>query len=64
MSEPTTPNAEDAERCFELRCRSKRGERLTDEEHTFLRGLWEKHPAWYGSLDARVFEETKPFGAQ
>lgn len=48
---------------FEIRCRSKRGERLWDEEEKlFLRALKED-PKRYSAMDDAIFAVTAPFGS-
>jgi hypothetical protein len=48
---------------FRLRCRAKRGERLTDEEQTLIITAWRENRKRYSDLDVRVFSETAPFGS-
>lgn len=60
MKEP--PYA-DQERVFKLRCKSKLGHGLSDEELEYCASMSKKYKAWYGSLDKRVFDATKPYGA-
>ena len=57
------PNEEDAQRVFELRKRSKRGEYLSSDDMDFCNSMYKKYPEWYSSLTERVFEETRPFGS-
>lgn len=48
---------------FELRCQSKRGARLRDEDMAFLRRAHGADTARYNALDAEVRQATAPFGA-
>jgi len=57
------PEYRDAERCFEIRKRSKRGEHVTQEEHEFCQFMFKEYPDWYGTSERKVFEETLPFGS-
>lgn len=58
------PPHEDAKRCFDLRCRSKRGEHISIRDMKFINQMFEKYPAWYHRTERDVFEATKPFGAK
>jgi hypothetical protein len=53
----------DWDRVFDLRCRSKRGERLSDEDLEYLEYAHEVDRDRYASLNARVFNETAPIGS-
>lgn len=57
------PSREDAARCLELRKRSKRGEHLNREEHRFCVKMFSEYRAWYAKTEAKVFNETVPFGS-
>lgn len=57
------PSFDDAERCFKIRCRSKRGEYTSPEDSDFCAKMYKKYPDWYGSINLRVWNETRPFGA-
>ena len=54
---------ETKQRCFDLRCRSKRGEKLSRKDSQFLQKCFDKYPEEYGAMDREVFDATKPFGA-
>jgi hypothetical protein len=54
----------DWNKVFELRCRSKRGERLWPEEHNLIEKAYKANPKKYGAMEKAVFEATKPFGAR
>jgi hypothetical protein len=49
---------------FQLRCRSKRGEHLSQEELRLLTQAYRQDPERYSALNRQVFEETAPFGAR
>lgn len=48
---------------FDLRCKSKRGQGLSEVEQKTLYEAWKADPDRYNGLDKDVFEATKPFGA-
>ena len=47
-------------RVFSLRCKSKRGERLTDAEQLFCERAFFADPDRYAALTLPVFEATRP----
>jgi hypothetical protein len=57
------PTLADAERCLEIRKRSKRGMAVSDDEHLFCEKMFKEYRGWYSKQEKRIFEETKPFGA-
>lgn len=63
MKKAKTKIPQDSENIIDLRKRSKRGERLSKEEHELCRVAWEKYPEWYKETEERVFNETVPFGS-
>lgn len=54
---------EDASRCFELRCKSKRGEKLSRADQKFLDKMFRYFPTHYAEMNDAIFQATKPFGA-
>lgn len=48
---------------FKARCRSKRGERLTDEESVLVKRAFATDETRYGDMEADVFDATVPFGS-
>ena len=64
MSEPKMkmPPDADARRCFRLRCQSKRGVNLAQEDSDFNHQMYKKFTAWYSATEANVFNATIPFG--
>lgn len=48
---------------FETRCRSKRGQRLSDEEQSLVGAAFVSDEKRYGEMDADVFDATVPFGS-
>jgi len=56
-------SSEEYRRCFDLRCRCKRGEYVRPEDLLFLETMANRHLKEYGAMDKKVFDETKPFGA-
>ena len=64
MSKVKEPSYADAERCIEIRKRSKKGMAVSDEEHLFCMKMFKEYRGWYNKTEMRVFNETKPFGAR
>ena len=62
-TELTMPDERDGMRCYALRCKSKRGERLYPEEQAFCERIFEDFPEWYARQSSGIFEDTKPPGA-
>ncbi len=54
----------DWSRIFEIRCRSKRGERITPEELDQCRAARDADRERYVAMERDVFEATLPFGAR
>ena len=52
-----------AEKCIGYRKRAKRGESLSPEESKFCREMLRMFPEWYRKTEAKVFNETVPFGS-
>lgn len=48
---------------FELRCKGKRGEHLSDDERSLVDRAYREDPDRYAALGPKVFEATKPFGS-
>ena len=61
MNEKMPPDVR--RKLFDIRCRSKRGEYLSEEERKLISLCWSRWPEDYRAMEAEVFEETKPFGA-
>lgn len=57
------PTEYDWSRVFDVRCRTKRGKEVTADEHDLCYRAYKEDPGRYGVLDRKVFEATKPFGA-
>lgn len=51
------------QRIFDIRCRSKRGQKITDEELLACADANLRYASDYSRMTAEVFEETKPFGS-
>jgi len=49
---------------FELRCRSKRGQRLAAVEQALVDAAYRQNRRRYGAMEADVFDATVPFGSQ
>lgn len=52
------------EKLFRLRCKSKQGMLLTEEETDFCRKCFSEYPVEYSEMSREVFEATKPFGSK
>lgn len=48
---------------FRARCRSKRGERLTDEERAIVEAAFASDEKRYAEMELDVFDATVPFGS-
>lgn len=57
------PPDDKAARCFQLRCKSKRGERLTIEELYFICTIYRAYSEWYKGIEPNVFNATVPIGS-
>lgn len=57
------PTPEESARCLEIRCRSKRGDHVCEEDSAFCRSMWKRYPEWYGKTEAHVYNRTVPFGS-
>lgn len=57
------PNSKDAYRCFEIRCRSKEGKHVSEDEHRFCEKMWKEFPEWYSKQEREVFNATVPVGS-
>ncbi len=54
----------DWQRVFEIRCRSKRGEHVPDDDMRLCETAYAEDGDRYTALGPRVFEATKPVGAR
>jgi hypothetical protein len=54
----------DWEKVFDLRCRSKRGEHLSENDRALLSVAYVADPARYASLNNDIFTATAPFGSR
>lgn len=57
------PPYNEAEKCIKIRKRSKRGIDVSQSEHEYCMSMLAKFPKWYSQTEARVFNETVPFGS-
>lgn len=48
---------------FDVRCRSKSGGTLSEEDRALISKCWARWPDEYRAMEREVFEATKPFGA-
>jgi hypothetical protein len=48
---------------FKARCRSKRGEQLSDEERKLVNAAFASDEKRYGEMELDVFDATVPFGS-
>ncbi len=49
---------------FDLRCRSKRGERISEDEQALCSRAFNEDGKRYAAMNDRIFQATKPVGAQ
>jgi len=54
---------EEKYRLDELRKRSKKGELLAPFESKFVQQCFDRDPDYFEATEHKIFEETKPFGA-
>ena len=50
----------DWERVFDLRCKAKRGQGLTETEQALCGAAHKSDPARYSGMNAAIFEATHP----
>jgi len=50
-------------RVFTARCKSKRGEQLSDKDRVLVDAAFESDRERYGTLEPDVFDATVPFGS-
>ena len=55
---------EEWHKIFELRCRSKRGQRLFPEEQALVDAAYRQDLKRYAAMEPDVFDATVPFGSQ
>lgn len=53
----------DWHKVFALRCRSKLGKQLSDEEQALVDAAYRQDRKRYGAMDPDVFDATVPFGS-
>jgi hypothetical protein len=51
------------ERVFQIKCKSKNGQTLTDEERGLIEEAFQTDPRRYRDLEGEVFNATVPFGS-
>ena len=64
MSNFKFPPPSDAAECLDIRKRSKRGEYISPEQHTFCTNIYAKYEDWYNKTEEVVINETVPFGSE
>lgn len=57
------PSSEDAERCLDIRRKSRRGEYVSEKDRSWNRKMFNCFEEWYSKTEARVFNDTVPFGS-
>jgi hypothetical protein len=50
-------------RVFTLRCKTKQGQTISQEEHDLVNAAFESDKERYGAMEPDVFNETVPFGS-
>lgn len=63
MPKEPKPTEEEWARLFEIRCKAKRGEFLSEAERELVGRTYRADRVRYAAMEASVFEATKPFGA-
>ena len=66
MTEKTikTPPPDDAERCINLRVKSKKGrDPFVLGEHAFCQRIYKAYPEWYDATEGQVWDASLPFGS-
>jgi len=48
------------DKLFILRCKTKSGERLSEEDQKFCELMFKKFPEEYRAMNKEIFEATKP----
>lgn len=59
----TTLDEHEWRKVFELRCKSKRGHGLSENEQALVERAYRADPARYAAMNGEVFQATLPFGA-
>lgn len=54
---------DDWRKVFEYRCRSKRGQRLFDDEKALVDAAYRQDRKRYAAMEPDVFDATVPFGS-
>ena len=57
------PPRDEWNKCFDARCRSKRGEYLPSELSALCARIRKEYPEWYSAMEPRAFNATVPFGS-
>lgn len=52
------------DKCFRIRCQSKEGRGLADEDQRSLMKWRKAYPDDYAAMEHEVFEATRPFGSK
>ena len=58
------PIRSEADRCFEIRKRGKRGIGISRDDERFCLSMIKKYPDWYDATEAKIWNETLPFGSR
>jgi hypothetical protein len=53
----------DSERAFKICCASKKGHYVANSDIKWLEKFYNKYPNWYDENRERLFNATKPYGA-
>lgn len=57
--EVDAPDALQAEKCIELRSKSKHGFRLTRREQSYITRMYHLYPDWYGATEQEAFDRLR-----
>jgi len=63
-SRKRTLTKDDWHKVFGLRCRSKRGQRLSEDEQALVDAAYRQDVDRYAAMEPDVFDATVPFGSQ
>lgn len=57
------PTQTDIDRSIAIRCRARRGETISDDDHNWNGVIFKTYPEWYAATEPTVFNRTVPFGS-
>ena len=63
QKEIKTPTTSEQDRSLAIRCASKQGLYVSNEDRDWNLLMFSTYPEWYRSTEHVVYQRTKPFGA-